>query len=154
MGGQAAPARSMEEKGSVMPKEVKLGATAFEEQEPVARVASTLEADLPEPIIGRHPDAVPGFLLSLGWFYGAVGATALEYLLIPAVGFALFLGLVMSAIGYRISRRAYRTARSHPERYPRNGLPRAARWVAGAPLLAVGLWLALVFLFVVLSGWY
>ena len=149
---QAASLRSMEEEGSAFRKEVKPGDTSAEEQEPVARVASTVEADLPEPIMGRHPDAVPGFLLSLGWLYGAIGATALEYLLIPAVGFALFLGWVMSVIGYRMSRRAYRTARSHPERYPRNGLSRAARWVAGAPLLAVGLWLALVFLFVFLSG--
>lgn len=152
--GHALSTPDLGRKGAVLPEMECATAPLTDGPPPDACAEPNPDGGLPEPIMGRHPDAVPGFLLSLGWLLGAIGATALEYLLIPAVGFALFLGVAMSVMGYRMSRKAYRMARSHPERYPRNGLSRAARWVAGAPLLAVGLWLALVILFVVLSGWY
>ena len=58
---------------------------------------------LPEPINGRHPDAVPGFILSLGWFLGGVGALALDYLLVASPGIAFALGLLASIMGLLLS---------------------------------------------------
>lgn len=106
---------------------------------------------LPEPIDGYHPNAVPGFILSLGWALGIVGELAVQYLQMPLSGVAIALGVLASIAGYVLSRKAYRASLAHPELYPRYRLPRAARFVSIgflAPIvLYVGLVL-LVFLFV------
>lgn len=102
---------------------------------------------LPEPINGRHPDAVPGFILSLGWFLGGVGALALDYLLVASPGIAFALGLLASIMGLLLSRRAYRISKANPERYPRAGLAAVGRWVAVAFLAPIALYIGLVLLF-------
>lgn len=121
-------------------------AEGFGPAEPLVVPAEGPEAaaDLPEPIQGRHPDAVPGFFLSLGWLIGSIGSNALGNLGVPNAGIAITLGLVASIIGFLISRNAHRVASAHPDRYPRRGLSRAARWVALAPILLALAWLALV----------
>lgn len=119
---------------------------------PVRTVDPTeaLTPALPEPVAGRHPDAVPGFILSMGWFLGSIGTTVLESLGVPSPGFALGLGLLASLIGYFLSRKAYRMSKEHPERYPRKGLAGAGRWLAAGPLLGLLAYLAVVIVFLLL----
>ena len=99
---------------------------------------------LPEPVAGRHPDAVLGFVLSLGWLMGLLASTALEMLGANSPSSAFGVGLLLSLAGYFLSRSAYRTSRANPERYPRSGLSASARWVAGFPVV-----LGLIYLVVV-----
>lgn len=107
---------------------------------------------LPAPIAGRHPDAVPGFILSLGWVFGLIGSIALDYLAATSiVGFAFALGVILSIAGYSLSRRAFRMSKANPDRYPRSGLASAGRWVGGAIGIAAMLWLAIILL--VLLTW-
>lgn len=103
---------------------------------------------LPDPVAGRHPDAVLGFVLSAGWVYGLLGSIALDYLAaFSLVGFAFALGCILSILGYSLSRRAFRMSKANPDRYPRSGLASAGRWVAGAIIIPALLWLALVLFF-------
>ncbi|MBL6646046.1 MAG: hypothetical protein ISP55_06310 [Flavobacteriales bacterium] len=98
----------------------------------------------PEPVAGRHPDAVLGFIMSLGWLMGLIASTVLDGLGVSNPGSAFGLGLLLSLAGYFLSRSAFRASKANPERYPRSGLSSSARWVAGFPVL-----LALVYLVVV-----
>ncbi len=117
---------------------------------PVHAVSETL----PDPVDGRHPSSVPGFILSLGWALGIAGEGAVQYLGIPLAGVPIALGLVATIFGYFVSRKAFRKSLEHPELYPRFKLSRAARWVALALFAPFALYLALVVLIlVVLGGW-
>lgn len=117
---------------------------------PVYAVSETL----PDPVDGRHPSSVPGFILSLGWALGIAGEGAVQYLGIPLAGVPIALGLVATIFGYFLSRKAFRKSLEHPELYPRFKLSRAARWVALALFAPVALYLALVVLIlIVLGGW-
>ena len=107
---------------------------------------------LPEPIAGRHPDAVPGFVLALGWFLGIVGEVAVNYLGMPLTGVSVILGILASVAGYVVSRKAYRASLAHPDLYPRYRLARAGRIVAIGPLLPIALYAAIVVVFVLLLG--
>jgi len=109
---------------------------------------------LPEPIAGRHPASVPGFILSLGWAMGIIGELAIERLGMPIPGAAFLLGLVASILGYFVSRRAYRLSLQHPELYPRYRLSRAARIISLSFLAPVVVYVAVVllFVFVLLGG--
>lgn len=107
---------------------------------------------LPEPIAGRHPDAVPGFVLALGWFFGIVGEVAVNYLGMPLTGVSVILGILASVAGYVVSRKAYRASLAHPDLYPRYRLARASRIVAIGPLLPIALYAAIVVVFVLLLG--
>ena len=119
--------------------------------DPVPEWSGWEAKELPDPIAGRHPDAVLGFVLSAGWVYGLFGAIALDYLAaFSLVGFAVALGFIFSILGYSLSRRAFRMSKANPDRYPRSGLASAGRWVAGTIIIAALLWLALV-LFVLLT---
>lgn len=116
-------------------------------------IVRTQSETLPEPIDGRHPNAVPGFILSLGWFLGLVAEGAITYLQIPLSGLAFALGFAASIAGYFLSRRSFRMSREHPELYPRFKLSRAARWVSAAVFAPVALYMALlVILLLVLGG--
>ena len=117
---------------------------------PVYAVSETL----PDPVDGRHPSSVPGFILSLGWAIGIAGEGAVQYLGIPLAGVPIALGLVATVFGYFLSGKAFRKSLEHPELYPRFKLSRAARWVALALFAPVALYLALVVLIlIVLGGW-
>ena len=119
--------------------------------DPVPEWSGWEAEELPDPIAGRHPDAVLGFVLSAGWVYGLLGAIALDYLAaFSLVGFAFALGFILSILGYSLSRRAFRMSKANPDRYPRSGLASAGRWVAGAIIMAALLWLAFV-LFLLLT---
>ena len=110
--------------------------------------------ELPEAVYGRHPGAVPGFILSLGWLFGFIGALALEGLGMFNTAFPLALGFIASVAGYLVSRKSYRMSKSHPEQYPRGGLSRVARWLSVAFLAPIALYLVLIILFVfILGGW-
>ena len=115
--------------------------------------ASPEEQDLPEAIYGRHPGAVPGFILSLGWLFGFIGALALESLGMFNSAFPLALGFIASAAGYFISRKSYRMSKSHPEQYPRGGLSRVARWLSLAFLAPIALYIVLIILVILIGGW-
>ena len=108
--------------------------------------------ELPPPIVGRHPNAVPGFILSLGWALGIIGEVAVHQLDMPISGFPVLLGLVASVIGYLVSRRAYRTSLDHPELYPRFGLSRAARFVAIGFMAPIALYIALALIVIIALG--
>ena len=109
---------------------------------------------LPDAVYGRHPLAVPGFILSLGWLFGFIGALALEGLGTFNTAYPLALGFIASVAGYLVSRKSYRMSRSHPEQYPRGGLSRVARWLSVAFLAPIALYLVLIILFVfILGGW-
>ena len=103
---------------------------------------------LPEPIAGRHPDSVPGFVLALGWFFGIVGEAAVNYLGMPLTGVSVILGILASVGGYVLSRKAYRASLEHPDLYPRYRLARAGRIVAIGPLLPIAIYAAIVVVFV------
>lgn len=103
-----------------------------------------LEEGLPEPELGRHPLAVPGFVLSLGWILGLAGAIALDYLGVSAPGLAFLLGLILSGFGYFESRKALRASRENPDLYPRSGLAKAGRWIALVPFGAMALYIILI----------
>lgn len=105
---------------------------------------------LPEPIAGRHPDSVPGFVLALGWFFGIVGEVAVNYLGMPLTGVSVILGILASVGGYVLSRKAYRASLEHPDLYPRYRLARAGRIVAIGPLLPIAIYAAIVVVFVLL----
>lgn len=105
----------------------------------------------PEPINGYHPNAVPGFILSMGWALGIIGELAVQYLQIPLSGVAVALGILASIAGYVLSRKAYRASLAHPELYPRYRLSRAARFVSIGFLAPIALYVGLallIFLFV------
>ena len=117
---------------------------------PVYAVSETL----PDPVDGRHPSSVPGFILSLGWALGIAGEGAVQYLGIPLAGVPIALGLVATIFGYFLSRKAFRKSLEHPELYPRFKLSRAARWVALALFAPVAVYLAwVVLILIVLGGW-
>lgn len=107
---------------------------------------------LPSPIHGRHPNAVPGFILSIGWFLGIIGEVAVDQLDMPIAGFPILLGLVASVLGYVVSRKAYRTSVDHPELYPRFRLASAARFVALGFLAPVALYIALALVVIIALG--
>ena len=107
---------------------------------------------LPEPIDGYHPNAVPGFILSLGWALGIVGELAVQYLQMPLSGVAIALGILASIAGYALSRKAYRASLAHPELYPRYRLPRAARFVSIGFLAPIVLYVGLVLLVLLFVG--
>ena len=107
---------------------------------------------LPEPIEGYHPNAVPGFILSLGWALGIMGEFAVQYLQMPLSGVAIALGILASIAGYVLSRKAYRASLAHPELYPRYRLPRAARFVSIGFLAPIALYVALVLLVFLFVG--
>ena len=116
-------------------------------------IVRTQSETLPEHVDGRHPNAVPGFILSLGWFLGLVAEGAITYLQIPLSGLAFALGFAASIVGYFLSRKSFRMSREHPELYPRFKLSRAARWVSAAVFAPVALYAALlVILLLVLGG--
>ena len=52
-----------------------------------------LDETLPEPINGYHPNAVPGFILSMGWALGIIGELAVQYLQMPLSRVAIALGI-------------------------------------------------------------
>ena len=108
--------------------------------------------ELPSPIVGRHPNAVPGFILSLGWVLGIIGEIAVDLLDMRISGFPVLLGLAASILGYVVSRRAYRASLDHPELYPRFGLARAARFVAIGFLAPIALYMALVLIVIIALG--
>ena len=107
---------------------------------------------LPEPIKGRHPASVPGFLLALGWFFGLIGEAAVSYLGMPISGVPFLAGFLASIAGYFVSRRAYRASLEHPELYPRYRLSRAGRIVSFAPLAPVVVYIGIVLILVLLLG--
>ena len=107
---------------------------------------------LPDPVDGRHPNAVPGFVLSLGWLLGIVAEGAITYLQIPLSGLAFALGFAASIVGYFLSRKSFRMSREHPELYPRFKLSRAARWVSAAVFAPVALYAALLVILLLLLG--
>lgn len=107
---------------------------------------------LPEPINGYHPNAVPGFLLSMGWALGIIGELAVQYLQMPLSGVAIALGILASIAGYALSRKAYRASLAHPELYPRYRLPRAARFVSIGFLAPIVLYVGLVLLIFLFVG--
>lgn len=124
---------------SAFPDEVNGVFFPFDENEPET-------AGLPEAEAGRHPDAVPGFILSLGWLMGLLAAVVLDGLGSANPGIAFGLGLLVSLAGYFLSRSAYRVSKANPERYPRPGLSESARWIAGFPVLLGVIYLAVVVL--------
>ena len=126
---------------SAFPDEVNGVFFPFDESEPET-------AGLPEAEAGRHPDAVPGFILSLGWLMGLLAAVMLDGLGSANPGIAFGLGLLVSLAGYFLSRSAYRVSKANPERYPRSGLSESARWIAGFPVL-----LGVIYLVVVVLVW-
>ena len=105
---------------------------------------------LPEPVAGRHPDAVLGFVMSLGWLFGLIASSALDLLNAANPGSAAAIGLLLSLGGYFLSRSAYRASKANPERYPRSGLASSARWVAGFPVLLGFIYLVVVVIVYVL----
>ena len=107
---------------------------------------------LPEPIEGRHPASVPGFLLALGWCFGLIGEAAVSYLGMPISGVPFLAGLLASIAGYFVSRRAYRASLEHPELYPRYRLSKAGRIVSFAPLAPVVVYIGIVLILVLLLG--
>ena len=107
---------------------------------------------LPKPVDGYHPNAVPGFILSLGWAVGIIGEFAVQYLQMPLSGVAIAMGILASIAGYVLSRKAYRASLAHPELYPRYRLPRAARFVSIGFLAPIALYVALVLLFFLFVG--
>ena len=116
------------------------------------RVELLSSEELPDPVDGRHPDSVPGFILSLGWALGLVGESAVQHLQMPVSGVPLALGALASIIGYILSRKAYRLSLEHPDRYPRYRLSRAARFVSFGFLAPIALYVAVVLLVVLLLG--
>ena len=116
------------------------------------RIELLATEELPEPIAGRHPESVPGFILSLGWALGLVGEAAVSYLEMPFSGVPIALGAVASIVGYILSRKAYRLSLKHPELYPRYRLSRAARFVSFGFLAPIALYVAIVLLLVLLLG--
>ena len=125
--------------------------TRFEVPQSKQPVLLETEA-LPEPIDGYHPNAVPGFILSLGWALGIIGEFAVQYLQMPLSGVAIALGILTSIAGYVLSRKAYRASLAHPELYPRYRLPRAARFVSIGFLAPIALYVALALLIVLIVG--
>ena len=122
---------------------------------PDARVNGLALAEddvLPDPVFGRHPSSVPGFILSLGWALGLIGEAAIAYLAVPLAGVPIALGIVATVLGYFLSRKAFRTSLAHPDLYPRFKLSRAGRWVAAGPLLPVALYLAVVLVYLIILG--
>ena len=107
---------------------------------------------LPEPVDGYHPNAVPGFILSMGWALGIIGELAVEYLKMPLSGVAIVFGILASIAGYVLSRKAYRASLAHPELYPRYRLPRAARFVSIGFLAPIVLYVGLVLLILLFVG--
>ena len=118
----------------------------------LARPVLVSSEELPSPIVGRHPNAVPGFILSLGWALGIIGEIAVDLLDMRISGFPVLLGLAASILGYVVSRRAYRASLDHPELYPRFGLARAARFVAIGFLAPIALYMALVLIVIIALG--
>lgn len=105
---------------------------------------------VPPPIDGFHPNAVPGFVLSLGWIIGGVAAIALSTAAAPLAGLAFFVGCLASILGHFVSKRAFRMSRKHPELYPRFKLPRAARILSLLWLYAALVYIAVVLLVLLL----
>lgn len=116
------------------------------------RIELLATEELPAPIAGRHPESVPGFVLSLGWALGLVGEAAVSYLEMPFSGVPIALGALASIVGYILSRKAYRLSLEHPELYPRYRLSRAARFVSFGFLAPIALYVAIVLLLVLLLG--
>lgn len=116
------------------------------------RIELLATEELPAPIAGRHPESVPGFILSLGWALGLVGEAAVSYLEMPFSGVPIGLGALASIVGYILSRKAYRLSLEHPELYPRYRLSRAARFVSFGFLAPIALYVAIVLLLVLLLG--
>jgi len=115
-------------------------------------IALTDSRILPDPVHGRHPNAVPGFLLSLGWILGLLAEGAITYLQVPISGAAIGLGILASIFGYFLSRKSFRMSREHPDLYPRFKLSRASRWIAASIFAPVALYVALVIVVVLLLG--
>ena len=107
---------------------------------------------LPEPIEGRHPASVPGFILSLGWLFGLIGEAAVSYLQMPLSGVPIVAGLIASIAGYFLSRKAYRASLEHPGVYPRFRLSKAGRILSFAPLAPIALYVGIVLLVVLILG--
>ena len=107
---------------------------------------------LPDPIDGRHPASVPGFILSLGWLLGILGEVAVDYLQMPLSGVSIVVGFVATMAGYFISRKAYRASLAHPDLYPRYRLSKVGRILSFAPLAPVLLYAGIVVLLVLLLG--
>ena len=107
---------------------------------------------LPDPINGRHPASVPGFILSLGWLLGILGEVAVDYLQMPLSGVSIVVGFVATMAGYFISRKAYRASLAHPDLYPRYRLSKVGRILSFAPLAPVLLYVGIVVLLVLLLG--
>ena len=116
------------------------------------RVELLSSEELPEAVEGRHPESVPGFILSLGWAFGLIGEAAVTHLEMPVNGVPIALGVLASIIGYILSRRAYRLSLEHPDRYPRYRLSRAARFVSFGFLAPIALYVAIVLLVILLLG--
>jgi len=143
--------------GPAWPSNSRTGLVSVRPKSPIeipqlARPVLVSSKELPSPIVGRHPNAVPGFILSLGWALGIIGEVAVNQLGMPISGFPVLLGLVASVIGYVTSRRAYRTSLDHPELYPRFGLARAARFVAIGFLAPIALYIALALIVIIALG--
>lgn len=119
-----------------------------------SRVLLLDEEPLPEPINGYHPNAVPGFVLSLGWFMGWVAAISLSPLSPQLASLALFFGCLASIVGHFLTKRAYRLSLRHPELYPRYKLPKAARIVSLLWVYISLVYLAAVLVFFVLFSIY
>jgi len=108
--------------------------------------------ELPDPVAGRHPNAVPGFILSLGWALGIIGEAVVNYLGMPISGFPIALGIAASIAGYILSRKAYNVSLEHPELYPRYRLARAARFVSFSFLAPVLLYVGIVLIVLLAIG--
>ncbi|MGB0510806.1 MAG: hypothetical protein ACPGGB_07770 [Flavobacteriales bacterium] len=135
------------------PSSMRAMARRTQGQVPQPKQPVLLETEaLPEPINGYHPNAVPGFILSMGWALGIIGELAIQYLQMPLSGVAIALGILASIAGYALSRRAYRASLAHPELYPRYRLPRAARFVSIGFLAPIVLYVGLVLLIFLFVG--
>ena len=99
---------------------------------------------LPEAVAGRHPDAILGFVLSLGWVAGGIAAQVLGSLGVSNPAGALTLGFLMTVVGYFLSVRIHRISKAHPELYPRSGMSAAARWIAAFLILLPLLYLTVI----------
>lgn len=147
--GQSADTRSR----SVAPSAMRAMARRSRMEVPQPKRPVLLETEaLPEPINGYHPNAVPGFILSMGWAMGIIGELAVQYLQMPFTGVAIALGILASIAGYALSRKAYRASLAHPELYPRYRLPRAARFVSIGFLAPIVLYVGLVLLIFLFVG--
>ena len=118
----------------------------------VAPSALRVTEVLPEPIEGRHPASVPGFVLSLGWLFGLIGEAAVGYLQMPLSGVPIVAGLIASIAVFILSRKAYRASLEHPDLYPRYRLSKAGRILSFAPLAPIALYVGIVLLVVLVLG--